>query len=171
MKTAKYMIAIKRCALNLTARILILFLLVACSAPEVKIPNDIIPRDSMVSILTDVHLVEGARIGRKIMGDTLMVDDYYAKIYSKYGITAEGFKKSFRYYNEHPEMMKEIYKEVVEHLNQIEKEPPRTPLKEEKSSNPNDTALVDSLKKHLNVRPPLFGKKLDSLQAASRKAD
>jgi hypothetical protein len=72
-----------------------LFILAACGSKEVSVPEDVIPAKQMVPILVDVHIVEGARNGALILGDTNGIEDYYAKVYEKHGITEASFKRSF----------------------------------------------------------------------------
>lgn len=96
----------------------------SCSSP-VKRPKDIIAPDKMVLILTDVHLTEGAKTGRQVMGDTLRVETYYQKVFNKYGTSLAQFNKSFAYYTKHPDEMNTIYEQVVESLNRIEVRVPK----------------------------------------------
>ena len=77
----------------------------------------------MTHILTDVHLIEGARTGLTILGDTTYnISDYYRAMYVKHNITEEEFKSSFEYYSQHPEIMDKMYEKVIEELTIIETE-------------------------------------------------
>ncbi len=142
------------CALSSIVKILaFIILLSACSGNrgEIDVPADIIPRDTMISALVDMHLIEGAKAGQKVMGDTVKINIYYAKLYQKYGVTEKEYEKSFRFYSEHPEAMNKMYQEVIERLNKIQMEPPRTPLVERAdtlSDAPPDT--VSNRKSFLN---------------------
>lgn len=93
-----------------------LFILTACSSKEVSVPEDVIPAKQMVPILVDVHIVEGARNGALILGDTNGIEDYYAKVYEKHGITEASFKRSFKFYNGEPELFIPIYEKVLDSL-------------------------------------------------------
>lgn len=115
--------------MNLRAKITLLFLgfaLVSCQRPdEVIIPSDTLSQDEMVTILTDIHLVEGAKVGNKIMGDTIAAPVYFNKVYKKHGITEAKFEEDFRFYSEHPKLMIKVYERVIENLNKIEIAPPK----------------------------------------------
>ncbi len=102
-----------------------LFLSACGGNSQEKIPKNIYSKAKMEAILTDIHIVEGAKTGRKMIGDTLFVEDYYAKVYQKHETTQEDFDRSFRFYTDHPYLMKGVYKEVIENLNKLEKSPPR----------------------------------------------
>ena len=88
----------------------------ACSRPVEAIPEHIISPDIMVPVMVDVHIIEGARNGSLILGDTNHLEDYYAKLYKKYGISEAAFKKSFAFYSDHPEQFISIYEKVVDSL-------------------------------------------------------
>jgi len=71
---------------------ILLLALTSCGNPaEIKIPEGTISDSMMVKILTDFHLVEGAKVGNKIMGDTIPATVYTAKVYQKYGLTEDEF--------------------------------------------------------------------------------
>lgn len=103
-----------------------LLVLASCSRDrEVIVPEDILSRDEMVAIMTDMHIVEGARMGRNMMGDSLGVEVYFEKIYAKHKVSKEEFDSSFSFYTKHPGTMDKIYEQVIENLNSLEVAAPR----------------------------------------------
>lgn len=75
----------------------------------------------MVMILTDVHLLEGARSGTRVLGDSLhRPSDYYKKVYEKYEIDAARYDSVFSWYSAHAPLMNELYARVLERLNRLE---------------------------------------------------
>ena len=77
----------------------------------------------MTDILVDVHLIEGARTGLTVLGDTAYsLPDYYDVMFEKHNITEEQFRTSFSYYTRKPEVMDPMYEEVIERLTVIETE-------------------------------------------------
>lgn len=105
--------------------------MVACSPKEEEsqVPKNLIPEDQMISILTDVHLIEGSRTGMKVMGDTVTIAHYYQVMFSKHNITKDQYDSSFSYYVVHTKKMDLMYEKVIENLNKLEAE--RTILMEE----------------------------------------
>ena len=85
----------------------------------------------MVNIFTDIHLIEGAKVGENLLGDTLRAPHYFKEIYVKYGISEKEFERSFDYYIARPEDMNMIYDKVIENLSRMETQPPREKLVEE----------------------------------------
>jgi len=73
--------------MNAFKTVLTLFMafgMVSCHTNEAKIPPNILSDHAMIPIMVDIHVVEGARNGALILGDTNGIEDYYDKIYSKH---------------------------------------------------------------------------------------
>lgn len=70
----------------------------------------------MVAVLIDIHIIEGARNGALILGDTNKIEDYYAKIYDKHGIEEDAFKTTFHFLSQHPKQFIPIYEQVLDSL-------------------------------------------------------
>ena len=96
--------------------IIVLLIITSCSESEIHVPQEIISAEQMIPILVDVHIVEGARNGTLILGDTNDIEDYYAKIYEKYNISEEMFKRSFSFFNSEPDLFIPIYEKVLDSL-------------------------------------------------------
>ena len=88
----------------------------SCGRPEVQIPSTVLSSKAMIPIMVDVHVVEGARNGALILGDTNGIEDYYAKIYEKHQITEQQFKEGFAFYSSHPDIFIPIYEAVLDSL-------------------------------------------------------
>lgn len=89
----------------------------SCSNPDdAVIPAGVVPADTMVVMLSELHLIEGARSGKQIMGDSLSIDEYYDALYLRHGVEAERFKTSFAWYSRHPERLEALYEEVIVRL-------------------------------------------------------
>ncbi len=105
-----------------------LFLLVAfagffsCVNHEEILPKGYLTEAQMLPIMVDIHLIEGARSGTLVLGDTNALPDYYAKIYQKHNITDSAFKANFAWYTAHPEKLKAIYEAVIVELSVKEEE-------------------------------------------------
>lgn len=128
MKMEKFWRTKQPNALNLIAKRFMLLMVLgfglnACGpqAPEKTedFPDWIIPEDKMVDVLTDVHIVEGARIGKKVLGDSSSAKAYYDLVWHKYGITEELYDSSFRFYSRNAERMDLMYEEVLTRLTKM----------------------------------------------------
>ena len=89
---------------------------------KVMVPERLLSEDSLIEILTEVQLADGAitykRISHKKTGNDK--EKYYAYIYKKYNLTPELLKENIDYYNTDPDKMITIYDEVLAKLSQLE---------------------------------------------------
>jgi hypothetical protein len=88
----------------------------SCGKKEVSIPSGVFSLEEMVPVLVDIHVIEGARNGSLILGDTNTIEDYYSKVYEKHGILEADFKKSFQFYSENPALFVPIFERVLDSL-------------------------------------------------------
>ena len=95
---------------------IVFILFLGCSTPEVQVPQNVLTQAQMIPIMVDIHVIEGARNGSIMLGDTNGIEDYYAKVYDKHGITEDQFKSSFAFYSDHPTIFIPIYEEVLDSL-------------------------------------------------------
>ena len=96
-------------------------LLLACTAPKIEIPTEILSETAFESILKEIHLAEAIFELNKSKGlenakNTLA--NNYQSIYKKHDISASTFSKSLDYYAENPEKLEKIYSTVLEELNE-----------------------------------------------------
>jgi hypothetical protein len=108
---------------NLFYGCLLFISLSACTKNSTDIPSDIIPKDSMVYIMMDVHLAEAAV--KTAAADTnykLNIRTYYDHIYKKYNTTDSNFNKSLKFYTDNPELLEQIYQKIAEEMSRKEAE-------------------------------------------------
>lgn len=102
--------------------LLILTLLTfACSKPEVVVPQEVIPRDSMISLLCDLHLAEASiQLRNAGAGDSARAETYarYRYVFSVHQVDRERVKNSMIFYRSHPEFFHKMYKEVIAKLSE-----------------------------------------------------
>jgi len=85
---------------------------------EVKVLDRLLPNDSIVIVLTEIQLVEGA-LTNKRFSHAVTTDEkerYFAYIYRKFNLTPELLKENLDYYNSNPDQMIAIYDKVLENL-------------------------------------------------------
>ncbi|WP_462265099.1 DUF4296 domain-containing protein [Mucilaginibacter sp.] len=90
--------------------------LTACGGK--KVPPGIIRQDSMVSLLTDVHIVDGSLYTVSQVPDS--VNKYamgrYARVFQQHRTDSAQFRKSLLYYSKHPDRLDEVYTGVIQNL-------------------------------------------------------
>ena len=107
--------------------ILIGFLLIASGCKDnskTDEPENLIPRDTMVQVLMDIHLIEASiklNNERKLNKEEYTFY-YYQYLFEKYDITKEVFDSSLIYYQHNIERFDTIYIDVISELNRLEGE-------------------------------------------------
>lgn len=92
-----------------------------CKPKEISVdePDHLIPEDTMVMILREIHLAE-ARVNKLNVSATdstrLIFEVAEKKIYQKYHIDTTAYRQNYRYYVTDPERFGELYKKVVKDL-------------------------------------------------------
>ncbi|AMR33024.1 hypothetical protein A0256_17160 [Mucilaginibacter sp. PAMC 26640] len=94
----------------------VLLFLTACGGD--KTPDGIIPEPQMTSLLTDVHLADGALYTIPQVPDSLYKygTAKYVAVFKKHRVTAQQFDKSFKYYTTQPEQLADIYNQIAANI-------------------------------------------------------
>ena len=108
---------------NILWLLIVLFIAFACQKKEV------IPRDELVPVLVEIHLMDGAIRQSRFKDEVQVPDsiDVYEYVLEKHGYTQAQFDSSINYYSRDPRRFEQIYQEVLARLNRME-----TKVREEK---------------------------------------
>lgn len=87
-------------------------------------PEDLIQRDSMVSILVDVELAESALRQKQNFGHEISEakEAYFVAIFKKHNVSKEQFDRSLAFYKQDLESINSIYEDVITDLSKLESE-------------------------------------------------
>jgi hypothetical protein len=109
--------------MRITAFIFSLFFLVNCSQNKgEKIPEGIIPFDTMSNIMLDVQLME-SHLNSERMYDPYIADStlaFYNAVYKKHNVLKEDYDSSLMYYSKHILLMDSLYNSVFAKLQEKE---------------------------------------------------
>ena len=109
-------------------------LLINCTSNTIiKKPENLIPKNEMVDILTDMFLASGAENIKNIQLERNV--NYFPIVYEKYHIDSTQFKESNFYYVSRIDDYEEILRKVDERLQELKK------------LNEAEISLLDSIKK------------------------
>ncbi|MDB5129105.1 DUF4296 domain-containing protein [Mucilaginibacter sp.] len=161
----------------------VLLYLTACKSNDV--PDGIIKEKEMISLLTDVHLTDGAIYTLPQIPDSLYKYGRakYIAVFKKHHTTDDQFQKSLKYYSTQPDRLQEMYGKIdaiikakIDSVNRPVKPPKPVALKNIKSK--TDTAAkgkVDSVKHPVNTIKPISKKltmkaRIDSMRQAAKLA-
>lgn len=104
---------------------LLVFILASCyhSAKEPDFNMSmVLPADSMVTLITDIHLADGIVNMLKDKKKTVkpLATEYFEAVLKKHAISRDIFEESMRYYAFHTEELNEIYERVIIDLSKKE---------------------------------------------------
>jgi hypothetical protein len=94
------------------------FFLFACKGG--KSPGDVIKHDQMVSLLTDMHIVDGSLYNIQQVPDSLYKygESSYLNMFKKHHTDSAQFRTSLRYYATKPLELQAMYDQVLINLKQ-----------------------------------------------------
>ena len=94
----------------------VLLVLTACSNNSV--PSVVLPPETMVPVLVDLHIVDGGLYNISQAPDSMYKYGMgnYIQVFKKHHTDSLTFRKSFKYYTTNPKLMTEIYDNVVKIL-------------------------------------------------------
>ncbi len=124
-------------------------------------PDDLIPKEKMVDVLTEIALLHGARSYNANLLEEKGVDPG-RYIYKKFSIDSLQFARSNDYYSEHVKEYQDIYSQVKERLQALRVEYDSIRVREERrrdSLKEIDTLILDSIRKER--KDSLIPKKID----------
>lgn len=96
-----------------------LFTLFACKNDEPQMP---IAKEKMVAVLVDIHIAEAYIESVNPTLKDSMARLYYPQIFKHNGITAKLYDSAFSVLSNQPEMMKNVYDEVLLKIEQRQKQ-------------------------------------------------
>jgi len=113
--------------IRIVAGIIGLVLLVSVSGCKnkeqpVERPQNLIPRQEMINILVDIHLIEASlktNYNRKLHKDEY-TRYYYNYLYDKYKISRENFDSSLAFYQQNIQSFDTLYADVITELSKIQ---------------------------------------------------
>lgn len=105
--------------------ILFSILFVGCaSETQVAVPDTILPKEKMVEVMTDVHLLEASMNLNVYNIDKTVAENPTPgfDVLKKNNITKQQFDESFDFYSRHPSLLNEIYEIVLNDLSRMQAE-------------------------------------------------
>ncbi|MTI20737.1 DUF4296 domain-containing protein [Fulvivirga sp. RKSG066] len=82
-------------------------------------PEEVLKDEQMVSILLEVYLGEGKISALNVKRDSSLAifEKYEQKIFEKFAVDREQYKKSLAYYYDNPMELEKVYEGVIDSLN------------------------------------------------------
>lgn len=88
-----------------------------CSKPKTEIPPGILTQKEMIPVMVDIHIARSAKALYND-GDTALfnMNEYLPYILSIHHIEKQVYDSSISFYTLHPEIMEQMYDEVINEL-------------------------------------------------------
>ena len=86
----------------------------------IVIPATIIQKEKMARVLTDIHLAQAEMKLHTLPDSTKMDSLNFKKIFVKDTITKQQYEESLNFYIDHPELLNEVYEQVVNGLSKMQ---------------------------------------------------
>ncbi len=115
----------------------------ACESDN-KTPENLIQKNEMALILTDMMLLEATYNTRliRVSDKTERMLKYSEEIINHHNVTKESFDISYEYYMDHPEDFEMIMEQVFEELNKLETEASKYNEVEIETEQDKDSTIV-----------------------------
>lgn len=98
--------------------LVILIIVGSCTSNTIfKKPDDLIPKEEMVALLTDLYIASAARSSRNL--EKQRNEDYTFIVFERHGIDSTRFKRSNFYYTTKIDEYEAIYKEVEKNISAL----------------------------------------------------
>ncbi len=97
----------------------------SCEKPVVEKPKDLVSKDKMIDMLTDIHISESMYQTRRYTSQDMRKiteADLYYSVLKKYEVADSTFERSLIYYSSLPKEYERIYSRVLNKLNEMEQE-------------------------------------------------
>lgn len=98
---------------------ILMLILTACGKEKKsRVPDNIISRDTLPVILSDVYLAEAGLSSLSRQGDTVnkKIPLFYEAIFKKHNTSRARFDSSISWYSQHPKLLFEIYQDALDLL-------------------------------------------------------
>lgn len=134
--------------------ILIIFL-VSCNSSNTiyKKPNDLIPKDTMVALLTDMYIASSAKnLKNKFLTKE---DNYVFLVYEKYKIDTVRFDRSNNYYTSKADEYSDMLKIVKATIDSLNKKYTKEQRIHDSLNRPNPEMFIDEKHRKLDSIKPI----------------
>lgn len=101
---------------------LLVFIIASCERAVIEKPDHLVNEKKMISMMVDIHLAEATF--NHMRNDSIVKKsssaNFYYSVLAKYEVPDSVFERSFMYYASTPKKFEEMYREVMNKLNEIE---------------------------------------------------
>ncbi|MGB0881477.1 MAG: DUF4296 domain-containing protein [Vicingaceae bacterium] len=111
--------------LNKYTIIIIGLLLFSCGANKEEIPAGIIPKEEMITVMTEIELTQALIKLKTSTQDTINEQQLFEEVYADFDISEDQFNNSLAFYCKDPKLLRDMYNKVIENLTKKQSEQQR----------------------------------------------
>ena len=128
--------------MNKNIYFIVLAFLVSCTSNTIyKEPKDLIPKDTMIALLTDMYLASSAKnIKNKFLKKE---SNYMVLVYNKYKIDTIRFDRSNKYYTSKADDYSDMLKKVKNNIDSLDKKYRELQRVKDSIDKPNSKLMLD----------------------------
>jgi hypothetical protein len=94
----------------------LLLFITACGNSE-SLPQGVLDKDKMIRVLTEVHIAEAEQQQKVLDQEVTAADTFsFQEIFKRENITRAQYNTSMKFYSANPELLDQIYDEVINEL-------------------------------------------------------
>ena len=110
--------------------LLVSIIFYSCANSDNEIPNNIIPQEKLVDVITEMEITQAlVKFKFTIKDSSINQSELFKEIYIEYNISKEQISNSIKYYTNQPKTMDSIYVKVIDRLSEMQaKDQEVTPL-------------------------------------------
>ena len=109
--------------LLLTALLFLLMAMFSCSKPKTIIPAGVLTEKEMIPLLVDIHIAQAAASIYSASDSAMYnMNEMLPYILSLHHVEKATYDSSIGFYTRHPELMQQMYEEVINELSKEEGE-------------------------------------------------
>ncbi|MBI4929172.1 MAG: DUF4296 domain-containing protein [Bacteroidetes bacterium] len=90
------------------------------SEKQVVIPANVLPKEKMAEVITDIHLAEAETNFRPLPDSASTEKLSFQKVFEENKITKAQYDTSISFYIGHPELLNEVYEKVLNELSKMQ---------------------------------------------------
>ena len=100
--------------------VILLCLFISChKGNNMHVPSNIVCPDSMVQVLTDVHILQATfQLGFFKNDSVQAAHQAFIAVLKKHHLTEKDYNRATRYYSYHPVLLDSIYEKVLDNLSE-----------------------------------------------------
>lgn len=118
-----------------------------------EVPEDLLSESQMISLMLDIYVAEG-KINKALPkrdSAEMVFALYENKIFEKHSISDSSYKRSLKYYYDHPDLLLPIFETVLDSLNSWDKQFDELAKRKGEEEQAKQDSLTSASRKRISI--------------------